>query len=464
MDTDHHNDSTHIDRTQVMQAIDDFLYAQYYKKAEKLITAYQKAQEADDQAKMAQLTDELAPLQEKFTKDNWFAEFAPKAGQLKFGTHIAKGVHPASKGDNVIYTPRADLPFVGSHSVPALVLDATGNAAALPVAGFFDWQVVQGVRFKDLLLADDPVLKGCFASDPTLSDKYQAYFVQALHANGDNPSSFERNKQLLWAMPNAQALDDYRLIIPLHPSALVYEVFQKINDLRYSEANTQAKDTRFKAKADTVPMPYVSLHDLARVQLGGTKPQNISQLTSRQMGRQYLLPSLPPIFKSNGLKISKFAKNWFATPSFNYHLKDTLQALFDNIAIDHNNHHIREGRREILDLLMAQIVAMAQNIIDHMPAGWSVGYALDAAQKLWLDPHRADSDDDFAQARLNSDYQAVVKRQLADWLQQCLKQRFSKQAHSFSDAEYIEWGRHIDTAFAWHIKQQTQPSSQGDSQ
>lgn len=311
--------NTNLTTDDIKRAIDEFLLAQFHKKADKELKQLAKATEAGEPTRIAQAQEALAPIQAKYQKQTWLSDAKKMATQLKFGTHISKGVHPDAKGDNI--TANATLcPFVGTHTLDTPSLDANGNAAALPLASFFDWQVGD-IKIRQLLTDKHPALVGAFHDDVAVCDDYRQIFYDTLTGKKDVPTTHERNKQLFWALPD----DEYHLIIPLFASALSHDVFHKINHLRYSDTNKQARDNRFKGKETTA---YVSVVDLATIQLGGTKPQNISQLVSRQGGKTYLLPSYPPTFTgSSDLSFAKTAKTIFGK-SLAYVVKDDMDELF----------------------------------------------------------------------------------------------------------------------------------------
>ena len=436
---------TEITKVQVRQAIDDFLAFHYQKKGEKELKALDKATEQGDSQAISELQQQLAPLKEKYQKSKWLADAVRMAGQLKFGTHISKGIHPDAKGDNIRFDPMHDVPFVGSHTLKSRLLDANGNAAALPLAGFFDWWVdeSQCVKMRDIILTNHPALTGVFADDETLSESYRQAFFDSLSSQISKAHTHERNKQLLWAT----AGDEYHTIIPLQPSVLTHEFFQKINRLRYSDTNKQARDNRAKKTAEQ--SSYVNIKDLAMVQLGGTKPQDVSQLVSKQSGRHYLLPSIPPTFTgAKDLSIAKSSHSLFDGRSLNFLLKESLDSLFDNINIKHNTFHIRDGRKAIIDFILYQIIQIAITIQATRSAGWSKDYKLDMAQKYWLDPKRGDLDGEehFQSERDKGDWKKDLERQFAEWLQSVLKNKFKAIAQDFSDAEYFEWTREMQDA------------------
>ena len=73
---------------------------------------------------------------------------------MTFGTHISKGIHLSARGDNVNFVFNRQLPntLIGTHSLTDPVLDASGHAAALPLATFFDFDVADGLKIRDLIL------------------------------------------------------------------------------------------------------------------------------------------------------------------------------------------------------------------------------------------------------------------------------------------------------------------------
>ena len=94
----------YISTAQVRAAILGFLQIQYEKKAEADLKKLAKAEEAGDKAKIASLQTSLSALKSKYGLDAWLEQVAVRfAAQLKFGSHISKGIHSSSQGDNVIF-------------------------------------------------------------------------------------------------------------------------------------------------------------------------------------------------------------------------------------------------------------------------------------------------------------------------------------------------------------------------
>lgn len=430
-----------IDRQTIEQAILNFLTAQYNKKTEKEQKQLDKAIADNDVEKVAELNEILRPFKEKYQKQNWLADAKIMAQNVQVGTHISKGIHPSSRGDNVNFTDEVSHDFVNTKTIVSAFVDANSPRGAidLPLVSFFEWEVVadSGIKMRELILQNSDAVQKSFDDDLDISKSYQQAFLDCLNNQLKNPKSHELNKQTLYPLAD----DEYRILIPLHPSVLAYEVFLKINQMRFSEENKTARENRTKKTVEQ--KPYLTFHDLASVQLGGTKPQNVSQLVNKQSGKNYLLPSLPPIFRSSGsISIPKNTKSIFDLKALDYHARFQLQSLFEIIKNTTNNVKIRDARKATLDEIIYKVFEIAIGIKNTRPAGWSKDYPnLKVAQKYWLDPNRGELQDEeeFKQSRELGDWREEIEIAFAEWLQRLLKLEFNKIAHEFGEPEQYEW-------------------------
>lgn len=443
---------------QAKNAVLTFLEAQFQKKAEPHLKKLERLDPIQDAEQSSQLNAEITALKNKYTLDNWMEKDAMRmVGQLRFGTHLSKGVHPDSRGDNIYFAAKRELPpgVVGSQSLDRNYIDANGNAAALPLAALFDQPIdaESTLKLRDLIVQDSDALKGAFSDNPELSSHYQQQFKQALTGQIEQPRSFELNKQILWPQADAIEQDAYTVLIPLFPAALSHRFYEKLNELRFGEATKQARDNRKKANAEQ--QTYPTLPDIAAIKLGGTKPQNISQLTSKRGGRSFLLPSLPPrLPDNNGYRLYPKQVSLFE-PRLAQNCSMGLQQLYSVAQNPLNNFKIREQRKQALDTILEELFALADYLQTSQPAGWSKNSALNTAHKYWLDPHRAqiDSEIDFAVARETSDWQQEIIDSFALWLNQRLHQRFPKLAAEIGDDEYREWQGEIKDAISLSLRQ-----------
>lgn len=442
-----------ISKEQVENAIRNFLTEQYDKKTEKeqkhLATGTLGLEET------TKVNALLTEMKNKYSLEVWMEDAANRLSkQLYFGTHLSKGIHPDAKGDNINFIGCGNAAHIGTQSVISSLLDANGNAAALPLAAFFDYSVTEKIKIRHLINEKHHSVKGAFSSDTNKSDEYQMAFYSALNDELKEPATHERNKQLLWPISLEQ--NSYVNIIPLYPSVLTHEFYLKINGLRYSDENKQARDNRFKKNVEQ--HIYMSLPNMAAVQLGGTKPQNISSLMSKQGGRNYLLPSLPPSYQQQSIvRISPHAASLF-DKVLDYRCKDIFSALVNLIKAKYNNVNIRDARKSILDNLLFQVLAVASTLQQEKPAGWSKDYKLDYSEKLWLDPYRAEleGEEKFASDREQQEWRVDISHRFAHWVNNRLKKELPLIKDDLADAEHQEWKNEMRDMIA-----ETQRAGQG---
>ncbi len=443
---------SHITPELASGAIKAFLASQYEKKTETEQKQLVKAVESNDHEKVTELKETLAEAKDKYSVANWIPDAATRmAKQLKFGTHISKGVHPMSRGDNISFDKTDDLSvtLIGTHSIESNYIDANSSAAALPLAAFFDFEIDDTTKIRDLILVDNTDFVASLAGDQSLAKTYQQNFKAALQNVITEPVTDERNKQLLWVTNAYQGEDidelNYINIIPLYPSVLTHEMYQRINQLKFSDENKAARDNRFKKTADQ--QPYISLNNLATVQLGGTKSQNVGRLNNFQSGRNYLLPSLPPILNlaDSTFKPSKFANTIFAKSLANK-VNPILQDIFYVVKSAKNTVDIRDARKEAMDEILKRIFEFANYMRNDLPAGWTKDSDLDECEQFWLDPKRAELPDEeqWCARREQTEWHKEIIHRFARWMNTLLQEKFKDIRTEIADPEHNQWEQDID--------------------
>lgn len=443
---------SHITPELASGAIKAFLASQYEKKTETEQKQLVKAVESNDHEKVTELKETLAEAKDKYSVANWIPDAATRmAKQLKFGTHISKGVHPMSRGDNISFDKTDDLSvtLIGTHSIESNYIDANSSAAALPLAAFFDFEIDDTTKIRDLILVDNTDFVASLAGDQSLAKTYQQNFKAALQNVITEPVTDERNKQLLWVTNAYQGEDidelNYINIIPLYPSVLTHEMYQRINQLKFSDENKAARDNRFKKTADQ--QSYISLNNLATVQLGGTKSQNVGRLNNFQSGRNYLLPSLPPILNlaDSTFKPSKFANTIFAKSLANK-VNPILQDIFYVVKSAKNTVDIRDARKEAMDEILKRIFEFANYMRNDLPAGWTKDSELDECEQFWLDPKRAElpDEEEWSARREQTEWHKETIHRFARWMNTLLQEKFKDIRTEIADPEHNQWEQDID--------------------
>jgi CRISPR-associated protein Csy1 len=241
---------------------------------------------------------------------------------------------------------------------------------------------------------------------------------------------------------------DYHLIAPLFPSGLVHAVHAEISNARFGEANKLAEI----AKRNNKPHggSYRSYPSLAVRKLGGTKPQNISQLNSERGGVNYLLSSNPPKWKdregwgiTNGASVFKQFRNFEGVNTL------VLQ-LCDLLAADRAKTMETRQKREQIEQVLGQALGDYGSYIgNHKKAGWTREIGTDDLAlhlQIWLDPDRleipaklefAKQDETFHQAFEWKDWPDQVATDFAQWLNAILRDK----GLPVGDVEVKHWAK-----------------------
>ena len=230
-------------------------------------------------------------------------------------------------------------------------------------------------------------------------------------------------KQIYWPVE-----DDYHLLTPLFATSFSQAVYEYRRDLREIQFS---KDESVKALGLSI------LPDLAVQTYGGTKPQNISQLNSQRGGKNYLLDSRPPVWKSAEkppLRIDSVFSKLFSRIAF----KRARQLLvhLEKVFEKQSSFDIRQYRAAGIDDLVDLLLLFASNI-HQQPAGWTLDdeCKLPLDEQLWLDPKRAEFDDDFANEMDKKEWHDQIANKFATWVNRQLE---SKNL-AMGQAEHRKW-------------------------
>lgn len=425
------------------------------------------------EAKLKGLDDEKsAEAEAKYDYATWLADAARRVGQIQAVTHVLKATHPDARGTS-LHVQLASLPNqaeVGSHSLADLPDDIVGNAAALDVYKFLKIEV-ENRRLLDWMQQRDADLLAAMSDDSSQAADWADAFTGLVRAP-DQLHSHVLAKQIYWCTSGEPTRDDgYHLLQPMFPSSLVHTVHEQLNAARFGEDNKAARQAFFAQEEH--PGIFQSYQNLAMRKLGGTKPQNISQLNSERGGVNYLLSSAPPSW--NSASVSSFLGVESALSGFRRFegVEGLVRQLVSFLQSDPPPNQATRQRREKLEQALAEALAnYGKQIADAKPAGWtSVGdCCLPVYEKLWLDPdHPALADDgvpepggadedgfaELASAAVQLYWPDQVAEAFALWLQGILR----NADLPVGAEEHKHWARQalIDAAWPATFRQKISP-------
>lgn len=375
-------------------------------------------------------------------RDTWLKDAVRRVRQIQAVTHSLKPIHPDARGTN-LYVPPAQLPQldeVGSHALDDVFeSDVVGNAAALDVHKLLKLQANGQTLLQALSLQLEDALAG-LSDDAEQARSWRDALVGLTAPRDEAPSSHERAKQLYW-LNGDDAADDgqYHLLAPLYATSLAHAVHRELQEHRYGDANKEARQARRDGKLHDGT--FHNYPDLAVQKLGGTKPQNISQLNSERGGINYLLSSLPPTWKASEFRLPAHAASVFDRLfSGRIEVRRTLRKFSTFLATNPpETMDTRDRVDAFVERLIDEATIMAGGFHNVLPGGWSLDERyndLAMEEKLWLDPLRAElpNEAEFAREWLWMDWPAAIGKRFAQWLNARLENRFA-----VGDAEHRQW-------------------------
>lgn len=445
------------------------------KRSEQFRSAIAAFIEARREAKLKGKEDD-AEAAAKYECATWLADAARRVTQIQAVTHVLKASHPDARGSSLHAEPET-LPShaeVGSHLLrDGYSEDIVGNAAALDVFKFLKLEV-ENRRLLDWMRDGDPDLRDALSADAELASGWMEAFSSLVRSN-TAPVSHEMAKQVYWLIGNEPARNkQYHLLQPMFSSSLAHAVHADIQDARFGEANKLARQA-FRAK-ETHNEEYRDYRNLIARKLGGTKPQNVSQLNSERGGVNYLLASLPPKWQQErkprllnlDSAIERFA--WFEGVPF---LLRKLAAFLKSVADKPRNMDLVEKREAIEQALGQQLALFAVSIHASLEPGWTrdTDCTLPLCEKLWLDPERtelpprsdpeqAEDDRTFNAAYTFGDWPDEVAGRFANWVNERLREA---GLTAVSEVEYRHWAKQAITDAIWPVPMQRRAPSGGEA-
>ncbi|MDV7211661.1 type I-F CRISPR-associated protein Csy1 [Azotobacter beijerinckii] len=444
-------------------------------RAERFRSAIAAFIEARREAKLKGKDDD-AGVASKYDYATWLADAARRVGQIQAVTHVLKATHPDARGSSLHVVP-GSLPQrteIGTHVLgDDYAEDVVGNAAALDVFKFLKIEV-DDRRLLDWMQAGDADLRSALHPDAAVATGWMDAFGKLVRSD-PTPSSHEAAKQVYWLVGEEPSNDvDYHLLQPLFSSSLAHAIHADIQDARFGEGNKLARQA-FRTK-EAHEAPYRDYRNLVARKLGGTKPQNISQLNSERGGINYLLASLPPLgWKQFKLRNMKSPDDLWVQFKYFGDVRNLMKALANFLlsrpAPIMETQITREGIEQALG---AYLSAFADMVHDTLEPGWTRNpdCDLERCEKLWLDPGRLElpkrtdtelhkrEDEEFEAAYHWGDWPDEIAGRFANWINAQLREAGMP---TVGDAEHKHWARQAIVDAAWPVPLQRRAPKGGEA-
>lgn len=382
----------------------------------------------------------------QFESHTWIADAARRVAQIQAVTHSLKAIHPDARGANLYAAPQS-LPrhgLVGSHCLSDdAAIDVVGNAAALDVYKFLRL-THDGKTLLELAQASDPDLAAALSDDTEQAQAWMKAFAGLVEPRG-TATAHSLAKQVYWLVEDDPIENThFHLLMPLYASSLAHRVYQTIQDDRFSDAAKAARQARFnKELHDRDDHEY---RDLAVQKLGGSKPQNISQLNSERGGNNYFLSSLPPRWRTRELKPPMMVDSVFPRFAQRKPVRELTTQLRRFLEIDPSKTmDTRDYRDQLVDQIIDELYDFAGEFRVLTP-GWSSDPRCRLAddEALWLDPDRAMHDEKFSAEWHRMEWPAEIRRRFAAWLNEAMGDKLP-----MGEVEHRHWSDELGHDQSW---------------
>lgn len=336
-------------------------------------------------------------------------------------THIAKLTHSSSSASSIWdNTLSENAKYISTASLRNKIIDGAYPDAALSKNVKFLM-----LTYKDKLLATE-LINGNTDALKDLSESDEELFrwitgFQKILIN--QPISANLAKQVYFPVS-----DDYHLLTILKSSPLMQVIYDGY--FEKSAKKNQAAFGKSKEKKKYRSGEYNQPVNVARISTTLSQPQNVSVLNGKRGGYIRLFSAQPPIWKSQ-LKPPISFTSFFYAGFGHQNIKENVNYLCDFLSrFEKLGLSIRDPKKKKwiqgwLSNIIDEVLLYAANI-QNIPAGWSQieNIKLKREHQYFLDPYRDDAQ--FQKKRNGTDWQSVICRDFANWLNGKLKGRDKK--------------------------------------
>jgi CRISPR-associated protein Csy1 len=373
----------------------------------------------------------------------WLLDAAKRATQLKAVTHSVKPMHSDAKGSSVHAPSKVEVTsaYVNTGCLSNYDLDVVGNAAALDVFKLLK-RTVREVTVLQMAINGEPALHSALSDDPAIGEQIASAFATLTQAPA-RLATHSLAKQVYWPI-SSNVCDDQQFILlsPLYPTALMHTVFKTIQSDRFSDNAKAAREARKKGDAsDDTIKEYVGL---AVIELGGSKPQNISQLNSERGGRSYMLASLPPSWESKSLRPILNQESMFSAFG---RQRGVAKIIFEFRRFIKSQPPPIFETREAVSRYVEELVSLFMNFTGEMRQlddGWSLDLncKLSLEEKVWLDTEAVMRELESTKIKLTQNVPEQICSKFALWL----NDRLNTKEFPMGDDQSNQWARYLRTA------------------
>lgn len=348
----------------------------------------------------------------------WLNQWASKASDISFATHVGKLTHSSSKSSSVLDTTveKNDRYLTTNRLINVEIDTASSNAASLPIADILKLSV-NGTSVLDCLKREENTLFEKITDDTDLIYEWCNQLKQSYDSS--QKQSYFLSKQTYFPTQGRQ----YHLLMPLTSSSLVHALHlehKKYWDEKQENARKQKSNKKYSA---TVTCTYPNK---AYIHVTGSNHSNASSLNGKRGGRIALLPAMPPQWKSH--MPSYINRTSIFDKTLAIELKEEINELRNYLLLIKNKSlSISEPKRNAavmnkLRAISSQFFNYVETInVNEKIKGWTLSSKLPDEHQLAFEPWRQD---EVAKAlKIDNAWQKTLSQSYGRWLNQQLSQK-----------------------------------------
>ena len=358
-------------------------------------------------------------LAEKYRPERWIEEASSKASSVSFATHVVKLTHSKIDTPSIfdqINAVRADVLTTSSLTEKIIDGAVAGNQFA-PIYQFLELEN-NGLKLASELVSEhSEVLKPFVSQDEQLSNWNEA-FKQASVTN--EMAAHSLLKQVYFPI-STETEHQYHLLCPVVSSTLAHSIVDHL----FSEGSEKVRQQFEKGKYCSVAKTFYL--GRAKLSVTASNHSNASQLNGKRGGKLHLLSAKPPVWTR---KISPPVnrKSWFDFGIPYVSVQEDIQYLrdflirFDKLELSTRNPKRRRWLISWVTGIVDEVLFHA-NMIQTLSPGWTdiPTIKLKQEHQYFLDPFRVD--DEFQAKMRRVEWQRVVCRDFAHWLNRQIQGR-----------------------------------------
>ncbi|MDV2403896.1 type I-F CRISPR-associated protein Csy1 [Vibrio cholerae] len=363
------------------------------------------------------LKQELFEFVIKNSKDyepvEWLNNWAQKAKDISFATHVGKLTHSSSKSSSILdATTAKDDRYLSTNRLKLIAIDtASSNAGSLAVAAVLNLSV-SGVSLLDCLKVGDTSFFSRFTSDQNLIDEWFNLFKQAFDST--TKQSHFLAKQVYFPITT----NSYHLLLPLTSSSLAHELHAEQKKWM-DETNKAASDQRKKKKYSPVEITSYPQKAALRITTNLKAHLNVSPMHKDRQGFIPLVCCSSPHWTT---KLPSYVNQQsIFSRSLAYELREEIIELSSYLLLLKNKElSVSEPKRNAA--ILAKLRAINGRFFNYIEAindsesgsPWTLTSKLDIEYQLLFEPWR--KDEAALDLKKNSDWQHKISQDFGRWL------------------------------------------------